>query len=71
MKEIKIFGYSGGDIEFIIVKLPNGKLRKFAVKHNNQFVAFFDTEEKVRLYSEGLQKGIDWGYSAGYDKFKK
>ena len=59
-----IFGYSG-NVAFSIEK---GQL--YHLVHNGQTIARFDTEEKARLYADGLAKGIDWGYSAGYEKFR-
>jgi len=61
-----IFGCScGGGLDFSIEK---GQL--YHLVRNGVTVARFDTEEKARIYAEALAKGIDWGYTAGFDKAK-
>lgn len=56
-----IFGFSSGGISFSIEK---GQM--YHIVKNGVTMARFDTEEKARMYADALDKGIEWGYSAGY-----
>jgi len=70
MKTTQVFGFSSV-VKFSIEKIKGGKKRKYTILKDGSPVAYFDTEEKARLYSDGLQKGIEWGYSVGYKEFNK
>ena len=61
-----IFGYSGS--EGVAFSIEKGQL--YHLIRNGQTIARFDTEDKARLYADGLMKGLNWGYSAGYEKFR-
>lgn len=65
-----IFNYSG-IINCEIVKIKGARTRRFAFKTNNKVFAYFDTEEKARMYADAFEKGLDIGYSEGYERFAK
>ena len=62
MKRKKLYHYETDDMDFILYKHPNRKTRKFSAEANNKIIAYFDTEDKARLYADAFEKGYDYGY---------
>lgn len=62
-----IFGYADTHNKFDIELLRG----LYCLYHNGKQIARFDTEEKARIFSDGLQKGLEWGYATSYKRDTK
>lgn len=63
MKNNTIYSHFIGDVRIELVKNPHGKLRRFScfcrVKEGNRLqIANFDTEEKGRIFCDGIAQGV-------------